>query len=714
MGVNIRRYELFNEDMGVSLKLIDDPENSEDSEKTIKREKTFGIITTLSKNLEFIKKGAEFLREAFEFKGIEARVTMKEFRTFPDKDGEFLHLEGDFDFSKYSSTKTRVKVPFLTGGLNAQIKAQMNQKFEIQKTTSITGANIGELILKDVALTSRAILLISKFETNDVDKKSTSFRMNFDSGNTRTGSLGIPLDIISNSDDKIQNVIKDSSFTTTPNNGEIVSVFYLNNDVTKTLKIDFDVFSVIREIKVDDLSNEFMQVDLVKFNNGATLDFVSRTTLSTVNMSQINGFEINFTDTQTVTLLAGESLSLQWFGGGDFGGLFNDGDLKVDFTETKAKITITEESIRDDSQTKAILMNDVGDRLMKVITGEENRYFSDFFTNGDFKLMGITYGLWIRQFFEKKISISLKDFLDTTNFVLHTGHTIQKINGVDTLVHEDMRYFFQDQVGITLPIQISDVERKPATDLYFSNIDYGYDKPKGEELYEESMGLTEYNTKTSATFPITRVDKKLNTLSKWRADPNGKEFARRKSKLDFAEEDTRYDRDVFLLDLKEGLGTALEERLFQDDFETEPTGIFSPETATNLRITPFRNLERRGFFIRGGFQKFKEDFIRVTEIIGNSDLSTKKVGEVIRSESADIPIKELERPLFENEWVTFNHVVDFNINEQVFGETVINGRKVPNFFLKVKYLNENLNFEFGYLFELNPDKEGKWKILRAV
>ena len=51
----------------------------------------------------------------------------------------------------------------------------------------------------------------------------------------------------------------------------------------------------------------------------------------------------------------------------------------------------------------------------------------------------------------------------------------------------------------------------------------------------------------------------------------------------------------FILDLKDGLGDAYLERIWSDDYEVLPTGVFSPETATNLRLTPFKAIKSLSF-----------------------------------------------------------------------------------------------------------------------
>ena len=357
---------------------------------------------------------------------------------------------------------------------------------------------------------------------------------------------------------------------------------------------------------------------------------------------------------------------------------------------------------------------------MQIITGKKKAFYSEFFgrkdlgyaNNGDFANVAFSLGFWIRQFFDKNLQFSLSDYLETANAIFNTGFGIEMINGKETLVLEDLKYFFQEEIGIVLPNQVSNVEREVATEFYNSSIEVGYEKPDGDILYQEAMGLDEYNGKRGFTQPITRVDTTFKKISKARADRYGIEFARRKPKESFPEQDTRYDSSAFLFDLIDEIG-QFRERLWQDDYETAPTGVYSPETATNLRLTPFRNLERHGWFFGSGLQKFQTDKIRFSNSTLKSKLTTKKTSEVARSENGDILVSDLQRPRFIPEWVTFDYKVDFAINEMVYGKTNANGRMIPNYYFKIQFINELGLTEYGYLFELKPNKEGKWKILTA-
>ena len=716
------KYKLINNDTLRSIELGADPKNWETSDKTLKRSKTFGMFTELSKNLEFSKEGAAFLNEAISFKDIEADVTLEEWRVHPNTEAWYLHSTGVFDFSDYDKEKLKFKAPFKTGGLDALIRSQQKEKFELERLESIDGKVINALPTKDVALTSREIFLLSKLKEN----KST-LRISSGSQFTATGKKhrkSFPLEVVSNSDqENVNSPIPtppdlEASTGATANTSDL---FFIDADVDHLnvdLQIDISFKIADSSFETGAITDKDLHVRLKRYNNNTSFDFVENIISPiaiTDNVLTHLGETFTYSGVTTVDILTGESLSLVLEMEADY----TAGTLVLDFENIECSISIAEDSIREDSSTKAVLFHEAGEKLLQILTGEQNKFYSEFYgridlgyvSDGEYSRTAATLGLWIRQFYDKKIEWSLKDYLDTSHAIHNTGHTIEIINNKETLVVEDMKYFFQEAVAIKLPNQVSEVKRKAAKEFYHASMEFGY--KKGGD-YEEAMGLDEYNVKNSYTNPITRVEKKLSKLSPARADAYAKEFARRKLQLNYPEEDTRYDKDIHLLDLKEGLGQALEERIWSDDYENAPTGVYSPDTATNLRLTPYRCSEKHQWFYGSGLRKHQNEKVRYANTEGNSELVTKKVSEDARAENGDILVSELKKPRFTNQWITFTHEVDYFINEQLYGKTEMNGREIPNYFFKVEFINEFGLKEYGYLFEVKPNGKGQWKLLKAI
>jgi len=710
------KYKMISLDNNSTLDLLTDPKNWNEAEKTLKRStKTYGVYTELSKNLEFSQDGAEFLRTQYEVYDIEARVILEEYRIYPNQDGFYLHSSGTFDFSGYSSDKNYVKIPFKTGGLNTEIQAQLSEKVELERIESLNGTELVEFTSNICALTSRKIFLVSQVETV-ANYMSTAGNLG---DSVQKPDRIPPMVVVSNSDAaNIQQVNPfDEVFLFSSVYAEPTSFFYNLNDIAKTvnfrLEYDFEYTGSARG------ATSFKpRIFLFKYNS-ASYNYVAPF-INVINPNDDAFPERRFSGDVSfdVDLDVNDSLLLvvqiqpQ---------NYLVGQAEYQYEYHKMKITVSEDSIYPDTNTKFNFMHEVGDRLMQIITGQQEKFYSEFYgrtdlgydEDGEFSKTALALGFWIRQFNDEKIEVSLKDFLETSNCIHNTGYGIETINGQEQLVLEDLKYFFQNEVGIVLTEQVSNVKRKVADDLYYANMSYGYKKPEDDRMYEEVMGLDEYNTNTSYTNPITRVDKKYDKISKYRADSYGKEFARRKNIVDFPERDTRYDKDIFILDLKEGLGDAYLERIWSDDYEVLPTGVYSPETATNLRLTPYRNSQRHEWFYGSGLVKFPEKYVRFANSLGNSELVTKKVGEVERSENGSNQINTLQYPKFSNQWIEFEYPVDYFVNEMIYGTTEINGRQVPNYYCKLEFINELGQKEYGYLFTLKPNGNGNWKVLKA-
>jgi len=83
-------------------------------------------------------------------------------------------------------------------------------------------------------------------------------------------------------------------------------------------------------------------------------------------------------------------------------------------------------------------------------------------------------------------------------------------------------------------------------------------------------------------------------------------------------------------------------------------------------------------------------------------------------ENEDVVVGNLERSRFLPEIVEFEHPVDDDLMEWINGTTTMNiggsDEEVPNMYFKFEYTNENGILERGYLLNLKPNKEGKWKM----
>ncbi|QIG62349.1 hypothetical protein [Tenacibaculum phage JQ] len=749
-------YELLNLDNGQAIRLDSTgvnyvPRNWENAEPTYKRSiKNFSETREFSKELEFTGGGATFLREAYAAKDVEANVQIKEYRINPNTDVPYINSIGYLDFSDYSSEKTIVKVPINSGGLQALVNAKQNDKFELERETSITGDDIGTLSKQEFAAVSRPLFLNSLLETDEDEPDNDAFRMRYGE-DFRYGAWSVPMSVSYESDDSVGGVISNqfqvvgASFVDPPNDvriqfnnplNERSMLFYYNNSIDRNIKLKLDIDFYVNFRRNDNLESHYGKLALIRYTGFQNPEFIMDTSFPNQlidpnfiiledlqDIVQGTSRQVTHQSEIELTLLEGESLALVVWAGGEFSVFGGAATLDLNFENINSSITIEEDSVRNDIPRRVLCLRneDAGKRLMQIINNDANSYQSEYLRTGEFKNSALTSGKLLRGFNDSTITTSLKDYLANTNALFNMGWNIEIVQGKEVLVHEPLKHFFRQETVIKLPNQVSDVKRTVAKEFIFNTIKSGYKKPSGDNLYEEVNGLNEYNVSNSYITPITKVIQEYDIESPYRADSAGKELTIRQHKQINPTGDYRTDKTIFNLDLKFVGTNVLAEKTWQDIYENEPIGgntpdseIYSSSTLTGLNYTPFRNMERHFWAINSALTKETDKYIRYTETKGNSDLTTKKAGEEERSENGSYLIEDLETPRFVSQWIEFSHEVDFQLSELIYGKTNVNGRDIPNTYFKIEFINEFNEKEYGYLFELKPNKEGKWKVLKAL
>lgn len=732
-----KRYTLQHNDF--TPLVVTDPIGYDESSRQYSRnKKQFGLIVKDSNSLVFVNDASSFILNIENIYGINSQLRLLIDVRHPQTNLWVRDDTGHLDFKTIKKTEQGVSIKFNSSKLTKTIKSRESQKVELERLDTIDGSTIPSLRTELAVLKGRKIFLQSLLEVKETDALNEAFRMNFHN-ETRSGVLSIPTTVSYKSDVKVHDVAKGEFRDWGPGgseNGNTLEMFYADNDTTKTLSIDISVYCKIKEKKVDDMSNAFLKVDLVRYNNGITYDLIERINLYTVpNPYSINGHIIDFTYSGDIELLEGESLALQWYGGGYFGGALNDGDFDVDFEDTAATINISEDSYREPSQTKCILPFELLDRLLYIITGEEDLLYSEILgrtdlgydVDGELGLMAVTHGHWIRSFDKfpesednkyKPFTTSYKDAFNSFMNIWNLGMGIEFIGGRERVVIEKRSYFFNRNTTVKLGkeidgvfkyVQVSKVERTIAADYYYSEVELGGEK--GGE-YEEIQGLDESNAKSTYTTSIYALENSLKILSKYRLDAIGQEIERRKPKIDFPTTDSKGDKHIWFLDLKRSSTSIFEEKVWSDDFDQAPTGIFDPGSATKLRLSPFNILLRWGWWIGAGLTKYSNGFVKFGSSEGNANLSTKLIGGVEYKENGEVQNSELERAIFVPEWVTFEFPVDFDLMAQIEGKTLINGREVPNIYGVFEFENEDGKIEKAHLWDLSPKGAGKFKLLK--
>tara|TARA_R110001632_G_scaffold92970_1_gene198313 strand:+ start:343 stop:2643 length:2301 start_codon:yes stop_codon:yes gene_type:complete len=751
------RYKLNHNPTGQQT--VQEPKGFRDDDNEYVRDKSFhGIFPQMTNNLTFYNDGGYFIENIYFEYGINAEIILTKEERNAKTDIWEQSYTGFLDLSTYSKDNEGVSIKFISSGLLRVIKARQNEKIELDRLDTLKGETIAYLEPSEVALDGRDILLKSFLDTEKVDSSTNNFSMRFQTKNSRTASLSVPMAEIYSSDVKIASP-NEFSFTSTPDIGRVESLFYLPNDRDKVLNINIKCeFDIVEPSSIDisDISSDAnLRLYLVIFENGESYNVKDRIPLSD-NIIYRNGLRLTRVDASYVNsefnLLEGESLSLQWYGGASSWGSFvgpvgiSYGYIRPRFDNIISSISVVEDSQFDGTRSKIHFPFEVASRFLKLFTNKDEILISNvlgktengYSEDGEASLIAMAHGFWIRGFSKedpvevneenryKSMTTSFKDFYESYFNIWSLGAGIEKVGFKEIFRIEKLDYFYNKNILIRLGqmvngrfeyVQVSNVKRTLSKDEFISGIEIGYDK--GGD-YEEAIGLDEYNTKTTFTTVIDKIEQKYKSTSKYRADSYGAEFARRKSFLKFPTEDTKYDNSIWLFDLiRNPLSSIFSQRLWQDDFSEEPTGVFSPSTAQNLRLSPFNMLLRHGWKIGAGLVKYPLNFIRYASSIANSSLTTKlkaseypQYGGVAHSENGNILNKDLEQARMNGEIIQFDYYVDYDLLQKVQGKTVILGKEIQNFYGLVSFKNENGEIEEGYLDKLSPNGVGKWTIKR--
>jgi len=726
------QYTLYNKNQGTVI--IEEPIGWQSDEKELARHEQYhGIISRFSNSSKFIGTGKDFIKLIYDIEGINAEIELRREEKHPQTDIFQLTYAGYLDLSTYEFENNQVSIKFNSGGLEQLLKARESDQVEIDRSETIDGKLMPALNPITVALDGRRIFLKSKMEVGDIDN-SVSMFSDSNAGNTRNSTCGIPFKIVNKSHEQLQSVL--TGTTADKDNGTTGMMFFANSDRKRTLTLNTS-FQFRFNANQEKINWSEFKIHLTKFKNGSSYNNPVRTIIfllkgkSEISAARGRDFSVNYST--IIDVEAGESLAIEAFQQADFD-VSNNAKLAIDLTNISGTLDLEENSFYEKSTTQALLAHEFIDRLVTIGTNKEKAFYSEFlgrtdlgYTNdGPGSLTAVAHGFWVRGFDKlpiptlgppkvdnlfKPLTSSFKDAVSSIDAVWNVGIGIETIGRKERVRLEELSFFYNNNVTIRLPFQVKKVKRTVATEYYYSSLEFGSEKGG---TYEEAMGLDEPNGKSTFTTVINRLKSTYSKISKYRFDSYGLEFARRKPKSLNDTEDTSYDNDVFMLDLKRGyLPSVFEQRKWQDDFEKEPIGIFSPDTVTNLRFSPFNILIRHSWWFGGGFKKYATDYVRYGSSTANSQLKTKKTGKPEYAENGNIINSELLPARFFPEWIEFEAKCTFDIMQQVEGTSMFFGKEVKNFYGLVEFINEDNEKEKGFLFNLKPNGKGVWKLLKA-
>jgi hypothetical protein len=241
---------------------------------------------------------------------------------------------------------------------------------------------------------------------------------------------------------------------------------------------------------------------------------------------------------------------------------------------------------------------------------------------------------------------------------------------------------------------VSGLERTIREDRIYTGVKCG----EKDHEYEEVTGLNTTQGQMNLTTPIQAKDTTYVIVGKWRTDPEGLELARRIQYADNATTDTRYDKDIWLIDAYKPAGTIVARRteLFQ-----LVEGILNPNNVYNLRLSPKRCILRHGGILNESLSR-NTGSILYTKGASNQELITQLLTEdnpVV--EKDDIDLTDLSLPKLFAEIINVSAPVDtelYNLlvanKNKILNFTDINGKKIGCYLKEFPYEHPNGEADF--------------------
>ena len=701
-----RKFILNSVELG-RVTLQNDPEGWDSVKKVYTRNmELLGVFRKRTAALKFVGDGLEYCIELEKLKGTEAVMNVVVMQKKDYEDAWELEFEGigkfnPFDVEWGEDLSPSVSIEFEDSGFHNKFLTRLDMMINTGSETTIEGLNIGTFTPKELQVHQRRIQENNSLRLGVNTHISGTPTPPVDPYIDADGGHTLPVDKISGETEFIQTPIE---YLITPAAGLICE--FLTQPAAMTIK-----YRIKATGGVVSLFGDFdMKIGwyLRKFTDSADLSIFTDTTLYEDTIPGIEAtevpFSVDFNATLNITFNVGEAWTI----------VFTCTQLPSDLGVYRCVYEIADVDISliqnfDEYVSNAHYRHEFMKRLTQIITDQDDCFRSTVFgrtdigyvENGKYYNNAIFSGKQLRGF-DVFPTWSLKKSLKAVRSIWNTGCGIEKFGSKFKVVVEELPYFFKGTISITLH-NVTAVKRSVNEDLTFSEVRVGYEKAE----YEQVNGLEEYNNKSVLATFIKSNERVLDLISPERADGYGMEFARRKNILVAGSEDTQYDQEVFVAMVNEEGGVLKTQK---DENYDAVENIQSPETATNLDITPQRNLIRNGDWVQGCVAKYPTELLKFISADKDTDLSSTRTGEDSVVEQSSIENQDLLSAL----WLNKNYMFEAAVtNAQIRTMELEPGSLIKFSPFSRKQTNK---YFYGWILEVivgGKDKKGTFTLLAA-
>lgn len=675
-----------------------------------------GLMRTLTTPFTFIKSGAFYLRREFYSYGLIANVKLIINKLNPAKWAFENIYEGKVDFSKFSDTEDAVDITSIEDDFSDQIKN--NEDVEYQIAVDVPDA-----------------LTVTLNPIPQKERADFIFRPNTD---IRSDAFFV-LDLVNNEQHATEGSVKSVGFLAdnSPAWNSLDTWFYRATTDT-TVRVQGHIEGLVQS----PITTSNFEINLYN-NNGIKLKTIwagSSTTAPT-----LFNFDFDF------TVGVGNTQRLFWY----FENLTNT-NTNIGFRVDKGDFNLNYLTSSPATEIKALKAGYVFNELIQLMNGKgaDGTYTpiptQSYLLNEALKPLVITCSNSIRKIengtqyspgntlsygstyqvvngsiiynttvynpgqkfkavvgaqsftsandgsvilvsFAEYINTSFKDFFQTIKSIQGGDCSFGIEKGVACL--ETLSYVYRPVETLNIGKDRRGVNITPALDLLFNSISIGY----RDQQYDSLNGYQEVNSEQTYRVTGIPVNKQLDLISPYRADPYGIE-ALRVTPIDTAA--SRSDNDIFLLWLNGDMSAPLT--------TLNITGVDAGSSYYNWMLSPKHNLLRGGAYLASIFDKLKGYQIIFTSAAKNFGMVVTEGQRV--AESDNIDISSLPSPIFKPYYIDCSTDLEEgalnNIDIKPFGYVSFNYRNT-----QLKGYIQNISVDAGqnstrdYKLLMTPDND---------
>lgn len=665
------KQQFIDED-GKVTKFTDVAIGYDEIEQDIKRSKTSrGLTLNIIQNLEFIGKMRDYILQKYVEKGVYYKIISQNLKSnFNDFE---LASEGVLSLKTLKYDDIKATCDFRESKFDEVFRANIKEVYELDRSKDIEGRTLPAIEKKFMQWRSKEIFLRSEL-------RAEPYNNSFVSDVTITPMMvARPV-----SDDDVTSTY--DPFVADPIGGADVSVsnmFLIDNSRPKFLKLNLD-------IDVSISAYTLAQIHIYRYNTDS-LAYVERIQIGS-NFTT-SGQDVVFNSDYEIEVGIDDYLML--------GIDIDSGTYTVDVNT--CNIIVEEDSFyeplnSEDRTIEVLPIYNAFERIVKIMDSTVN--FKSDYIQENWSGLVVTLGQTIRHMErgEEKVSFlkaSFEQLYKATHTVDPIAYGIRLVNNITTLEIEHISTFFGDDEIIDFGL-LSDLETEVNNDLIYGSIKVGY---SNSEKIEDVFGYQATHGVNTWSFPVNDNDNVYDATCDAIADPVQAELTFRKQFSEFPDEDWKYDKDLFVFDCGEYTYPSTNIKFFipyawQEHFASQPTGVYSPDTGYNYRLSPVNCLYRHDINFNHEYAKnaYETKQLQFTDTTGNAELSTTLISGTARKERDDINISDLRNGLFEPLTVSGKA----SLTDLLYGQ--LNGKEAnPNIYQTCRWRYANGAIGRGYI-----------------